>query len=100
VIASLVSPYKQARDAVRNMVKEGHFCEVFVDAPVDVCASRDVKGLYAKAKAGLIKNFTGIDDPYEAPQNPEVHVFTDKQTPLQSAQQVFAWLKTQGFVRE
>jgi len=72
VIASFISPYSDQRDALRK--KSGSFVEVFVDTPLELCEKRDAKGLYKKARAGEIKNFTGIDDPYEAPENPEVHI--------------------------
>lgn len=74
VIASFVSPYKETRDFVRNICK--NFVEVYVSTPLEECERRDVKGLYAKARSGEIKNFTGIDDPYEAPENPELNIDT------------------------
>jgi len=77
VICALVSPYKDGRSKVRNMFTNGSFIEVFVDAPLEICEKRDTKGMYKKARAGLIKNFTGIDDPYEPPEAPEVHLKTD-----------------------
>ncbi len=75
VIASFISPYAAMREYVRN--ETTNFLEVFVDAPLEECERRDVKGWYAKARAGQVKNFTGIDDPYEAPENPEIHIRTD-----------------------
>ena len=86
VIVSAISPYKEARDQVRRNV--GDFIEVFVDAPVEVCAERDVKGLYAKAYSGEIKEFTGVSDPYEAPVSPELHLRTDQEDAEESAQKV------------
>lgn len=86
VIVSAISPYKEARDEVRRNV--GDFVEVFVDAPVEVCADRDVKGLYAKAYSGEIPEFTGVSDPYEAPAAPELHLHTDKEDVEESAQRV------------
>lgn len=77
VVCSFVSPYKETRQQVREMFSDG-FVEVFVDCPVEKCIERDVKGLYAKALAGEIKQFTGIDDPYEAPNNPDIHLKTDE----------------------
>ena len=71
-VCAAVSPYRATRDDVRNMVGVDHFIEVFVDTPLSVCEDRDVKGMYAKARRGEIKNFTGIDDPYEPPENPEI----------------------------
>jgi adenylylsulfate kinase len=86
VITAAISPYRSIRDEARNMIKD--FVEVFADAPLDVCESRDVKGLYAKARAGEIKGFTGIDDPYEAPEDPEVICNTDKESVEESTQRV------------
>jgi len=77
VICALVSPYKEERNKVRQMFMNSNFIEVFVDAPLEVCEKRDTKGMYKKARAGLIKNFTGIDDPYELPENPEIHLKTN-----------------------
>lgn len=86
VITAAISPYKAIRDEARSMIKD--FVEVFADAPLEVCEERDVKGLYAKARAGEIKGFTGIDDPYEAPENAEVVLKTGEHSPEESAQQV------------
>ncbi len=74
VIASFVSPYKEARDFVRELCED--FTEVYISTPYEECERRDVKGLYAKARAGEIKNFTGLDDPFEAPENPELEIDT------------------------
>ena len=90
VIVSAISPYKEARDEVRRNV--GDFVEVFVDAPVEVCADRDVKGLYAKAYSGEIPEFTGVSDPYEAPAAPELHLHTDQEDAEDSARRVIAKL--------
>jgi adenylylsulfate kinase len=86
VITAAISPYRAIRDEARAMIKD--FVEVFADAPIEVCEQRDVKGLYAKARAGEIKGFTGVDDPYEAPENPEVVCDTANETVEQSAQKV------------
>jgi adenylylsulfate kinase len=86
VITAAISPYRSVREEARAMIKD--FVEVFADAPLEVCEGRDVKGLYAKARAGEIKGFTGIDDPYEPPAGPEVACATDKETPEESAQKV------------
>ncbi len=86
VITAAISPYAAIREEARAMIKD--FVEVYADAPLEVCEQRDVKGLYAKARAGEIKGFTGIDDPYEPPSGAEVVCKTDKQTPEESAQQV------------
>ena len=88
VICSFISPYKSDREMVRSLVADGEFLEVFVDTPIEECVRRDPKGLYSKAKAGKIKNFTGIDAPYEAPQGPEIHLTTVGQQPEELAEQV------------
>lgn len=98
-LVSAISPYAETRAAARGMVEEfGHFVEVFVDTSVQECANRDVKGLYAKAFAGEIKEFTGVSDPYEAPESPEVHVETEQETPEESAARVIAHLEERGLV--
>jgi adenylylsulfate kinase len=86
VITAAISPYKAIRDEARAMIKD--FVEIYADAPLEVCEERDVKGLYKKARAGEIKGFTGIDDPYEAPTNAEVVAKTGEQSVEESAQQV------------
>ena len=97
-IAAAISPYREIRDEVRAAA-EGKFLEIYVSTPVDECARRDVKGLYAKAFAGEIKNFTGVSDPYEPPLNPELTIETLSETPEQSAQRVIAALEAHGFLR-
>src|SRR3712207_516072 len=84
VIVSAISPFKEARDRVRRNIGEG-FVEVYVDAPLEVCAERDVKGLYKKAFAGEIGRFTGVSDPYEPPAAPELRIKTDEEEPHESA---------------
>ncbi|HSM83532.1 MAG TPA: adenylyl-sulfate kinase [Nodosilinea sp.] len=96
VLVSAISPYREARDEVRDRI--GDFVEVFVDAPLNICEDRDVKGLYKKARSGEIKQFTGISDPYEAPLNPEVHCHTDKQSVEESVAQVIAALESMGYL--
>ncbi|HET7482943.1 MAG TPA: adenylyl-sulfate kinase [Actinomycetota bacterium] len=86
VITAAISPYRAIRDEARAMIKD--FVEVYADAPLEVCEERDVKGLYAKARAGEIKGFTGIDDPYEVPENAEVVCKTGEHSVEESAQQV------------
>jgi len=98
VIVSAISPFKEVRDQVRRNVGEG-FIEVFVDAPLDVCADRDVKGLYAKAFSGEIPQFTGVSDPYEAPVAPELHIKTNEEEPAESAARVVRYLEEQGFLQ-
>jgi bifunctional enzyme CysN/CysC len=83
VLCSFISPYRAERDMVRGLVESDEFIEVFVDTPIAACIERDPKGLYAKAQAGQLKNFTGIDAPYEAPERPEIHLHTLGQTPEQ-----------------
>lgn len=101
-LIAAISPYRAVRDEVRKMVEEvggeGSFIEVFVDCPVEVCEERDVKGLYAKARSGEIKQFTGISDPYEHPLNPEIHLKTDKGTVDDARDQVLSYLEVKGLV--
>ncbi len=78
VLSAFVSPYRRDRDAIKENVENGEFIEIFIKCPVEVCEQRDVKGLYKKAREGVIKGFTGIDDPYEEPLNPEIVIDTDK----------------------
>ena len=80
VITAFISPFRFERDLVRNMVADGEFIEVFIDTPLSVAEQRDIKGLYAKARSGQLKNFTGIDSPYEPPQSPDIHIDTTKLT--------------------
>jgi adenylylsulfate kinase len=97
VIVSAISPYKEARDMVRWEIGED-FIEVFVDCPVDVCARRDVKGLYKKAFAGEIEQFTGVSDPYEPPAAPELVLRTNEEEPHDSARKVIAKLEEFGYL--
>ena len=90
VITAAISPYRAIREEARAMIKD--FIEVYAEAPLEVCESRDPKGLYAKARKGEIKGFTGIDDPYEPPSGPEIVCATDKETPEESAQKVIVKL--------
>jgi len=98
VLVSFISPFRAERRIVRQMVEEGEFWEVFVDVPLDVAESRDVKGLYKKARAGEIKNFTGIDSPYEAPTDPEIHVDADKLAPEEAAELIISRLEQAGLI--
>jgi len=95
-IAAAISPYRAIRDEARELI--GNFVEVFVDAPLEVCEQRDIKGLYAKARRGEIRQFTGIDDPYEAPSSPEVVCFTARETPDESAAKVLRRLEELGYL--
>ena len=99
VMCAAVSPYRATRNDVRNMVGKDRFVEVFVDTPIDVCEDRDVKGMYAKARRGEIKDFTGIDDPYEPPLHPELKLETISSTPEQNARLILDYLIREGFVR-
>lgn len=99
VICAAVSPYRATRDDVRAMMDAGQFLEVFVDTPLEVCEERDVKGMYAKARRGEIKDFTGIDDPYEPPLDPEIALDTVTQTPTDNAHLILQELIRRGFVR-
>jgi sulfate adenylyltransferase len=98
-LCAAVSPYRTTRDEVRHMVGADHFVEVFVDTPLEVCERRDSKGVYAKARRGEITGFTGIDDPYEVPENPEVSLDTVVTGPDENARRVLEYLERQGFVR-
>jgi sulfate adenylyltransferase len=95
-----IAPYAATRQRVRELIEPlGGFLEVFVDTPLDVCEQRDRKGLYAKARAGIIKEFTGVSDPYEAPQNPEVRIDTLELTPDLAAHRILVKLESMGFIR-
>jgi bifunctional enzyme CysN/CysC len=96
VTCSFISPFRSERQMVRELVEEGEFIEVFVDTPIEVCMQRDPKGLYKKAQAGEIKNFTGFDSPYEAPESPEIRVDTTTVSAEEAADQVIAKLKELG----
>lgn len=98
VFTSFISPYRADRDAVRKIMGEGDFIEAWVQASVDTCESRDVKGLYKKARAGEIKDFTGISAPYEEPLKPEVVLDTNGQTVDQSVAALVAYLQKNGFL--
>lgn len=100
VISSFISPYQADRQLARELVKDGEFIEIFVDAPVEVCAERDPKGLYKKALAGEIKGFTGVspDAPYEAPAKPELHIKTNEKTLEESVQAILEYLQSNGYI--
>jgi len=99
VIAAAVSPYRATRNEVRALVGEEHFLEVFVDTPLEVCEQRDTKGMYAKARRGEIKDFTGIDDPYERPLNAEITLDSITRSPEENALVILDELIAQGFIR-
>ncbi len=95
-IAAAISPYRAIRDEIREKI--GNFVEVYVNAPLEVCEERDVKGLYKKARAGEIKEFTGISDPYEPPVNPEVVCETHKESPQESAEKILNKLRELNYL--
>lgn len=95
-ITAAISPYKETRNKIREM--DANFVEVYIKAPLEVCEKRDVKGLYAKARAGEIKMFTGIDDPYEAPENPEIICNTDGETVEESVAKIMNSLEKLGYL--
>ena len=98
-LTAFISPYKADRNNVRKMHAAGDFIEVYVNAPLEVCEARDPKGLYKKARAGELKGFTGIDDPYEAPDAPELELDAGTKTAEQLADEVVAFLKSKGIVK-
>ncbi len=98
VLCSFISPYRAEREMVRSLVADGEFIEVFVDTPIDECMRRDPKGLYAKAQAGKIKNFTGVDAPYESPAAPELHLHTIGHQPAELAELVLTDLVNRGII--
>jgi adenylylsulfate kinase len=95
-LASFVSPYAADREAVRELMNDGDFIEVFVDTPLEMCEERDPKGLYKKARTGEIPNFTGVSDPYEAPTNAELVIKTANYTLEEAAVQLLAYLESHG----
>lgn len=101
-LTAFVSPYRRDRDAVRQRVEasghSGDFVEIFVDAPLAICEARDPKGLYKKARAGELRGFTGIDDPYESPEQPQLRLDAGDQTPEALAEQVIAYLREHSFI--
>jgi bifunctional enzyme CysN/CysC len=96
VLVSFISPFRAERRMARALLEEGEFFEVFVDTPLEVAESRDPKGLYKKARRGELKNFTGVDSPYEAPASPEIHVDTTRLQPEEAAEHIFRHLSTKG----
>jgi adenylylsulfate kinase len=100
VFTSFISPYRSDRDAVRALMDDGDFLEVHVEASVETCESRDVKGLYKKARAGEIPEFTGISAPYEAPERPELVLDTNRQSVEESVGALVSFLERKGFVSD
>ncbi len=99
-LTAFISPFRADRRKVRNLVTEGDFIEVYCKCSVDVCESRDVKGLYRRAKAGEINNFTGISSPYEEPEQPEITINTDEDSLENSVDKILAYLKQQGYLKD
>jgi len=97
-LSSFISPFRSERKMARNRVEDGEFCEIFVDTPLEIAEARDAKGLYKKARAGEIKNFTGIDSPYEAPQSPEIHLKMADLTAQEAAGIIVDWLEQNGYL--
>jgi adenylylsulfate kinase len=98
VLVAAISPYKRDREFVRNLVEPGEFIEVYVKCPLEVCEMRDPKGLYKKARQGLIKNFTGIDDPYEEPENPEILIESHRESVPQAVNKILKFLESKGII--
>jgi adenylylsulfate kinase len=98
VLTAFISPFQKERDVVRSLVKEGEFIEVFIDTPLEVCESRDPKGLYKKARKGEITNFTGISSPYEAPTKPEIHILNDSISIEEVTQKIINYLEEKGYL--
>lgn len=97
-LVSFISPFRSERRMARNLMSDGEFVEIYVDTPLDVAEQRDVKGLYKRARAGEIKNFTGLDSPYEAPEDPEIRIDTVDQSPEEAAEQIIVWMRDRGWL--
>jgi bifunctional enzyme CysN/CysC len=95
VLTAFISPFRAERRLARSLVGEGEFVEVFIDTPLAEAEKRDVKGLYKKARAGQLKNFTGVDSPYEEPESPEIRIDTTGMSPVEAAEKIVAWLEGQ-----
>ena len=93
VLAAFVSPYKKDRDNIKSIVKDVNFVEIYINTSIQECERRDVKGLYKKARAGEIKNMTGISAPYEAPENPDVEIKTEKETVEEAVQKILNFIE-------
>ncbi|WP_110113708.1 adenylyl-sulfate kinase [Bacillus sp. CGMCC 1.16541] len=98
VLTAFISPFQEDRDQVRHILEENEFIEVYVDCPLDECEKRDPKGLYKKARSGEIKEFTGIDSPYERPQNPELTIRTGQKSVEECANDVVVYLRNKNFI--
>ena len=98
VMTAFISPFREDRVAVRNLISNSDFIEIYCKASLEICEARDVKGLYKRARAGEIKNYTGIDSPYEAPDNPELIIDTDKETLDESVSKIYSFLERKGII--
>jgi adenylylsulfate kinase len=98
VMTAFISPFREDRAAVRNLISNSDFIEIYCKASLKTCEARDVKGFYKRAKAGEIKNYTGIDSPYEAPENPELIIDTDKETLDESVSTIFSFLERKAII--
>ncbi|MBI3754646.1 MAG: adenylyl-sulfate kinase [Deltaproteobacteria bacterium] len=98
-ITAFISPYRQDRDNVRKLLKQGEFVEVYVKCPVEKCEQRDTKGLYKKARAGEVKEFTGVSAPYEEPLNPELTIDTSNMSVEESTRAIISYLEEKGYVK-
>ena len=99
VMTAFISPFREDRIAVRNLIPDGDFIEIYCKASLETCETRDIKGLYKRARAGEIKNYTGINSPYEAPENPELIIDTDKEELKESVTSIVNYLQTQSIIR-
>ena len=98
VMTAFISPFREDRVAVRNLISNNDFIEIYCKASLKTCEARDVKGLYKRARAGEIKNYTGIDSPYEAPDNPELIIDTDKETLDESVSKIYSFLERKAII--
>ena len=98
VMTAFISPFREDRERVRNLVEESEFIEVFIDTPLEICESRDPKGLYQKARKGKIPHFTGISSPYEAPEQPEIHLKTDSVSIEKSVDKIINYLQKKEYI--
>ena len=98
IMTAFISPFKEDRIAVRNLIPDGDFIEIYCKASLETCEARDLKGFYKRARAGEIKNYTGIDSPYEVPDNPELIIDTDKETLDESVSRIVSFLQTKAII--
>jgi len=99
IMTAFISPFREDRIAVRNLIPDGDFIEIYCKASLETCEQRDLKGFYKRARAGEIKNYTGIDSPYEEPENPELIIDTDKETLDESVSRIVSFLQTKAIIR-